>query len=215
MGVLASWTLTQQCGPSRPFCRSCVNSFSIYSCGPTLCKGQPQSTICLHPVSNKGECSICKEGIKTAGINKLKVPVGWPASWNGSFSADPVGPCQWYGLLPEIEEPLSEYYDAVSCPVPIGVGLVGNWVTFGSISILVDSLSTRSFRISIRKQRLFRVSVQSPFCPSIVPGTLVGQLANPPVTENVGGFILNLSCVGTFIVTNFDSSVSSVDSVSM
>lgn len=57
MTPIVTYTLTQQCGNSRPFCRPCTNSFTVKSCGPTHCDAEPPSVICLAPRMSTVECS--------------------------------------------------------------------------------------------------------------------------------------------------------------
>jgi hypothetical protein len=64
MTPILTYTLTQQCGPSRPFCRPCTNSFTVQSCGPTHCEVEPPSQICLSARGPEiGECGHCKDGV--------------------------------------------------------------------------------------------------------------------------------------------------------
>lgn len=49
MSVALTYYLTTQCGSARPFCVSCVNSFTVNTCR-TPCKNGP-TTVCLQPAN--------------------------------------------------------------------------------------------------------------------------------------------------------------------
>ncbi len=62
MSSVLTYYLTDQCGGARPFCRNCVNSFTVTNCLP-ICTDGP-SVICLKPaLPPSGVCDSCKDGI--------------------------------------------------------------------------------------------------------------------------------------------------------
>lgn len=72
MTVALSYSLKRKCGNMRPFCRECINSFSMDSC-ETDCTDAP-SVICLRPRKPTGEYSCCPP----TGDGSDDAPVGTP-----------------------------------------------------------------------------------------------------------------------------------------
>lgn len=89
MTALLTYTLKNQCGGSRPFCRQCANSFTIKSCEPSHCKEPPPSTICLRSKLTfpyvGGDCGACPDDNET-------MPGGWIVVLAWSDIDGPSGP---------------------------------------------------------------------------------------------------------------------------
>lgn len=127
MTPVITYTLTQQCGSSRPFCRPCSNSFTVQSCGPTHCEVEPPSQICVEPGIEFQECvtSNCGQPLQlilrdfviddsfpevefgfgsTALVLDLfanhgeAVHAAWDGDWLLSNTLNPLqSPCAWIG----------------------------------------------------------------------------------------------------------------------
>lgn len=68
MTVAATYTLTNQCGPAKPWSVNCTSSFSLLDEYPG-CKGFP-AVVCVSPVRNllaKGELACCQGTSDDAG----------------------------------------------------------------------------------------------------------------------------------------------------
>jgi len=84
MPAVITYRLARPCGHIRPFCKTCVNTFSIDDCGPTACSEFPISQIptrlCVHPFLSgdtvESECSQCKDGLQAT---KYLAIVNYPA----------------------------------------------------------------------------------------------------------------------------------------
>lgn len=199
---ILTYNLTQQCGLSRPFCNTCVNSFTVFDCGLADCSDKPPSTICLHPRFAQGPCELCGT-IGPLGLNTLLFPSYYPSDWNGSFSLNPIGECQWFRELPYAFEN-GTYQDALRCPNPYpGKGeLVGYYEYTGSISVVKGGLT--SFGIFFQKFTHFVVTTDpvNPAC-SYNQGDRIFLFWLSEV-KSLGTFTLGEECHGVFPITPFD-----------
>lgn len=92
MTPVLTYTLTQQCGTSRQFCRPCSNSFTVQSCGPTHCTVEPPSQICLAPAIGGGCAgSTCVTPINLVIQQFVLSETYFDALFSGGFGA-PVYP---------------------------------------------------------------------------------------------------------------------------
>lgn len=98
--VALSYKLTRNCN-GKPFCRKCVNSFSVQTCFPRCTAGP--STICLTPKLSVTLCPAC-ETPKLILLENFQVfaPTGFSDVWVGDFLLQAETECSWYCQLPPL-----------------------------------------------------------------------------------------------------------------
>lgn len=190
-GPIVQYHLQRQCGNSRPFCRQCVNTFAITTCGPTKCDTQPPGLLCLEPkIPTSYPCNImqCGDTPKVLRIANFELensaPNSWAATEGGLAAINAVWAKDYYLYSGVPNE------DGVSCSwranfVPIFRGSEGDYGSCGEETVTADRYLVGSITVvlypdgitgvqwSIRLFIGYAAYANEAFSPCFVDGQLV------------------------------------------